>query len=90
MPIAGPDSPATKRDIQRLVAAIMASTSDYITADEFRQLIGMGRTRFSQLMTMGRFDKGILPATKSRKTKMIHRYYNPETQIIELPGLGDK
>lgn len=84
----GLDAPVTRRELKRLLAAVMSNVqNDYIPADDYRQLLGMGKTRFSQLMTMGRFDKGIHPATRDRKQKMIHRYYNPTTSEIELPGM---
>lgn len=84
----GPDGPVTRRELRRLLAAVLSNVqADYIPADEYRQLLGYGKTRFCQLMVMGRFDKGIHPATKASKRKMIHRYFNPTTQEIELPGM---
>ncbi|MDR2555256.1 MAG: hypothetical protein LBC64_07495 [Fibromonadaceae bacterium] len=58
----------------------------YITEKEFTKLIGLKKTRFSELKKQGKF-KNIIRLTKSGRRVKYHKYFNLLTGKIELPGL---
>ena len=54
----------------------------YIKADEYRRLIGLGKTQFNFLKQSGALDGGIHPATKNSRRILIHRYYSYKLRTI--------
>ncbi|MCL2261423.1 MAG: hypothetical protein FWC15_08745 [Fibromonadales bacterium] len=75
--------PATSRDIDQLLAAVNTE-SLYIKSEEYRRLIKMGKTQFSYLKELGRFDAGTHPATLGSSHIRIHKHFSLSSQRIEL------
>ena len=80
------DAPMTRREFRTLFEILSRNSNQWLKADEYRRLIGMGRTQFYHLKKMGRFDKGTHPATLGCKHRLIHEDFNMHSQRIEIPG----
>jgi hypothetical protein len=59
----------------------------YVSESEYRNILGIGTTRFWQLKRQGKLEKAIQSPSRGFKHKRYHRYFNPITQRIELPEL---
>jgi hypothetical protein len=82
------DAPMTRREAKTFIEiAIRKSSELWLKADEYRRLIGMGKTQFWHLKKLGRFDKGTHPATLGCRKRLICEYFNMHTQRIEIPGM---
>jgi hypothetical protein len=79
------DRPATLRDIEQLLTAV-SSENFYIKSEDYRKKIGLGKTQFSHLKQLGRFDKGTHKATLGSRRILIHKFFNMNSQKIEWFG----
>ncbi|MCL2207225.1 MAG: hypothetical protein FWB90_03910 [Fibromonadales bacterium] len=79
------DRPITKRDLEQYTIALIQQQW-YISAEEYRRKIGLGKTQFSKLKKLGRFDAGTEQATLGHRKIRIHRCFNMFSQQLELKG----
>ena len=59
----------------------------YISEKEYRSSLGIGTTKFYELKAQGKFEKGILPASRGSKRCLYHRHFNYFAGEVQLPGL---
>jgi len=80
------NSPITRRDFATLFV-ILSSMDMYISENEYRQKVGLSRSRFYELRKLGRFENGYHPASKGCRKRKIHQCFNMHTGRIEAPSL---
>jgi hypothetical protein len=59
----------------------------YVSEKEYRRILGIGNTKFYELKALGKFEKGILPASRGSKRCLYHRHFNYFAGEVQLPGL---
>jgi hypothetical protein len=72
---------ATIADIEQLLTAI-SSENFFVDCTTYRKILGIGKTQFSYLKKIGRFDLGTHKATLGSRRIRIHRYFCPSAQKI--------
>jgi len=81
------NQPMTRREFATLFELLSNTDDMYISENDYRQQIGLSRSRFFDLRKLGRFENGYHPASKGCRKRKIHKYFNMHSGRIEIPGL---